>query len=164
MSLLAGCQSGRNVAVDENYHFCIPSVATASPVQLNNEANVRFPEVVKAYGVNRYVDPNDSRIMHERHVVYRVEQEKNWNLQTEADKQILVGPVLSDASLDNRQALLEKELAIELKRQRQLNTSCMEAIDQLNAEREMLATYLLGVNAALEKQNQPQSTTEDMPL
>ena len=41
---------------------------------LGTVANVRQSEQVKVYGVNRYVDPADPRIMHERHAIYRVEQ------------------------------------------------------------------------------------------
>jgi hypothetical protein len=33
-------------------------------------ATVRQSELVKVYGVNRYVDPSDPAIMHERHAIY----------------------------------------------------------------------------------------------
>ena len=41
---------------------------------------VRYPEVLHAYHVGRYADPNDDLIMHEQHVVYRVEENTRWNL------------------------------------------------------------------------------------
>jgi hypothetical protein len=40
---------------------------------------VRYPEVLHAYHVGRYADPNDDLIMHEQHVVYRVEENTRWN-------------------------------------------------------------------------------------
>lgn len=40
---------------------------------------VRYPEVVRPYHVGRYVDPNDDLVMHEQHVVYRVEENTRWN-------------------------------------------------------------------------------------
>jgi hypothetical protein len=40
---------------------------------------VRYPEVLHTYHVGRYSDPNDSLIMHEQHVVYRVEDGTRWN-------------------------------------------------------------------------------------
>ena len=40
---------------------------------------VRYPEVVRAYHIGRYTDPNDDLIMHEQHVVYRVEENTRWN-------------------------------------------------------------------------------------
>ncbi|MGH8024053.1 MAG: hypothetical protein ACRED1_10755 [Limisphaerales bacterium] len=41
---------------------------------------MRYPEVVRAYHFGRYVDPNDDLMMHEQHVVYRVEDNTRWNL------------------------------------------------------------------------------------
>jgi hypothetical protein len=42
---------------------------------------VRYPEVVRAYHVGRYADPNDYLVMHEHHVVYRVEENTRWDLR-----------------------------------------------------------------------------------
>jgi hypothetical protein len=44
-----------------------------------NAGGIRYPEVLHAYHVGRYADPNDDLIMHEQHVVYRVEQNTRWN-------------------------------------------------------------------------------------
>jgi hypothetical protein len=43
---------------------------------------VRYPEIVNAYHVGRYADPNDNLVMHERHTVYRVEENTRWSLRT----------------------------------------------------------------------------------
>jgi len=40
---------------------------------------VRYPEVIHAYHVGRYADPNDDRVMHEQHAVYRVEENTRWD-------------------------------------------------------------------------------------
>jgi len=40
---------------------------------------VRYPEVLHAYHIGRYADPNDDLIMHEQHVVYRVEENTRWD-------------------------------------------------------------------------------------
>ena len=42
-------------------------------------AAVRYPEVLHAYHIGRYADPNDSLVLHEQHVVYRVEENTRWN-------------------------------------------------------------------------------------
>lgn len=42
--------------------------------------NVRYPEVVRAYHFGRYVDPNDDLVMHEQHMVFRVEENTRWDL------------------------------------------------------------------------------------
>lgn len=42
--------------------------------------SVRYGEVVRAYHVGRYVDPNHPETLHEQHPVYRVEVSARWNL------------------------------------------------------------------------------------
>ena len=44
-----------------------------------NADGIRYPEVLHAYHVSRYADPNDDLIMHEQHVVYRVEENTRWD-------------------------------------------------------------------------------------
>jgi len=51
-----------------------------SPPPAADNATVRYPEVVRAYHVGRYADPNDDLVMHEQHVVYRVEENTRWDL------------------------------------------------------------------------------------
>jgi hypothetical protein len=58
-------------------------------------ANVRQAELVKVYGVNRYVDPADPRIMHERHAIYRLEQKPAWVTRSKnQSSEILLGPIV----------------------------------------------------------------------
>lgn len=45
---------------------------------------VRYPEIIGAYHVGRYADPNDDLVMHERHTVYRVEENSRWDLHPDA--------------------------------------------------------------------------------
>jgi hypothetical protein len=45
---------------------------------MDNSA-IRYPEVLHAYHIGRYADPNDDLIMHEQHAVYRVEENTRWN-------------------------------------------------------------------------------------
>ncbi len=59
-----------------------PKTATVVPgtsVSAKRMASVRTPEVVKAYPVGRYSDPNYPEEMHEQHTVYRREQSPDWN-------------------------------------------------------------------------------------
>jgi hypothetical protein len=51
------------------------------PPAMEDTAGVRYPEVLHAYHIGRYADPNDDLIMHEQHVVYRVEENTRWDLQ-----------------------------------------------------------------------------------
>jgi hypothetical protein len=62
---------------------------------IGTAANVRQAEQVKVYGMNRYVDPADPRIMHERHAIYRIEQKPAWATRSKNQSgEILLGPVL----------------------------------------------------------------------
>ena len=98
--LLAGCAEPQpQVVVLPTGHRAVQSNLSPqglTPVgPLGTVANVRQAELVKVYGVNRYVDPADPRIMHERHAVYRVEQQPAWVTRSKNQSgQILLGPIL----------------------------------------------------------------------
>ena len=67
------------------------------PPSSGDNSAVRYPEVVRAYHLGRYVDPNDDLVMHEDHVVYRVEQNTRWNFHPDrAD--FLAVPVARNAA------------------------------------------------------------------
>ncbi|MGP8199548.1 MAG: hypothetical protein ACLQU4_08625 [Limisphaerales bacterium] len=52
-----------------------------APPPITDNSTVRYPEVVRAYHIGRYADPNDNLVMHEQHVVYRVEENTRWDLR-----------------------------------------------------------------------------------
>jgi hypothetical protein len=69
------------------------------PPPATNNSAVRHPEVINAYHVGRYVDPNDDSVMHEQHVVYRVEENTRWNFYPgPADGSVPVLPPAHDAA------------------------------------------------------------------
>jgi len=98
--LLTGCAEPQpQVVVLPTGHRAVQSNSgpqVSTPVgPVGTVANVRQAELVKVYGVNRYVDPADPRIMHERHAVYRVEQQPAWVTRSKNQSgQILLGPIL----------------------------------------------------------------------
>lgn len=51
------------------------------PPPVEPSESVRYAEMLRAYHVGRYVDPNHTDVMHERHSVYRVEAHSRWNLK-----------------------------------------------------------------------------------
>jgi len=55
-------------------------VRPAPPAAVEPIETVRYSEVVRAYHVGRFVDPNHPETMHEQHPVYRVESSARWNL------------------------------------------------------------------------------------
>jgi hypothetical protein len=56
-------------------------VRPAPPSAVEPIEAVRYSEVVRAYHVGRFVDPNHPETMHERHPVYRIESSARWNLR-----------------------------------------------------------------------------------
>lgn len=48
------------------------------PTSIEQSA-VRYPEVIRPYHIGRYADPNNGSVLHEQHVVYRVEENARWN-------------------------------------------------------------------------------------
>ena len=55
-------------------------VRPAPPSAVEPVEAVRYSEVVRAYYVGRFVDPNHPETMHEQHPVYRIESTARWNL------------------------------------------------------------------------------------
>ena len=98
--LLAGCvEHEPQVVVLPTGHPVVQSnsgprgLTPAGPI--GTVSNVRQAELVKVYGVNRYADPDDPRIMHERHAIYRVEQQSAWVTRSKNQAgEILLGPIL----------------------------------------------------------------------
>jgi hypothetical protein len=55
-------------------------VRPAPPSAVEPVEAVRYSEVVRAYYIGRFVDPNHPETMHEQHPVYRIESAARWNL------------------------------------------------------------------------------------
>ncbi|MEA3164271.1 MAG: hypothetical protein QOE88_2089 [Verrucomicrobiota bacterium] len=55
----------------------------------------RQSAIVKVYGINRYLDPGDGRVMHERHAVYRLEQQPSWITRSPRNQdEVILGPMV----------------------------------------------------------------------
>jgi hypothetical protein len=63
-----------------------------------DDSAVRYPEVVRAYHIGRYVDPNDDLVMHDQHAVYRVEENTRWNFHPGLAGGNLLAPPPRDAA------------------------------------------------------------------
>ena len=55
-------------------------VRPAPPAAVEPVEAVRYSEVVRAYYVGRFVDPNHPETMNEQHPIYRIETSARWNL------------------------------------------------------------------------------------
>jgi hypothetical protein len=65
---------------------------------------IRYPEVIRAYHFGRYVDPNNDLVMHEQHVVFRVEENSRWDLQPLRAATIGSVPVSDSTTIASRNA------------------------------------------------------------
>ena len=87
--------------------------------------SVRYAENIKAYPLGRYVDPNNRRIMHEGHSVYRVETTAKWNLHPNEPVSVPLGPVqVRDAA--RRPSPVGDEIVAELNQQKEATKAMMQ--------------------------------------
>ena len=74
IGLMMGCASKPVVY----YQVPVDNKATVAQPPRNVDG-LRFQENVKAYPLGRYSDSHNPRIMHERHLAYRIEQDSTWD-------------------------------------------------------------------------------------
>jgi hypothetical protein len=94
LSLFAGCATRKEVRSIQ------PTEVPGTTVTAEDMPGIRTPETVKAYPVGRYTDPNFPDEMHERHTLYRREQNAGWNYRPSQPQSLPLGPVaaVSDPS------------------------------------------------------------------
>ena len=87
--------------------------------------SVRYAENIKAYPLGRYIDPNNRRIMHEGHSIYRVETTTKWNLHPNEPVSVPLGPVqVRDAA--RRTSQVRDEIVAELNQQKEATKAMMQ--------------------------------------
>jgi hypothetical protein len=119
----------------------------AAEVIADDMRKVRTQEIVKAYPVGRYTDPNFPDQMHERHTIYRREQSAQWNYRPSKPYALPLGPVA--ATSNPSPSYFAKA-----------NT------EQINTQQKAYAESLLEQNIALKKRvdalQQKDSTIHDL--
>lgn len=136
IALVAGCSSVSEKHVASAPPPPPPKPAPVAGTQLDqqNVEQVRHSEALKAYPVNRYVDPNDPNVMHEGHVVYRREMSGGWNLNPNAPTVVPLGPALAVADGAKQPNPLPAELEQKIAEQNQLMASLIEQNESLSKE------------------------------
>lgn len=81
LTLVAGCASPKPVAYVPVYYDKIP---------VRSSDAVLGPQLVEAYPIARYQDPQNPDLMHERHVVYR-RINRGWRLKSNPGEEIQLG-------------------------------------------------------------------------
>ena len=110
-----------------------------SNAPLGSRANVRSSESVKVYGINRYVDPNDPRILHERHAIYRLEEQPSWVTRSRSSHdQVLLGPLIGLKRPEYTPEALPGETARDLAKAKQDLKTNEEALHSLQQNQQDL--------------------------
>jgi hypothetical protein len=144
----AACRSGSDDALVAWPHVTGPSsefgygtrVPLTRPAPVGSLSSVRRPEEVKVYGVNRYVDPADSRVLHERHALYRIERPSGWVArQPDHKDEILLGPVLGLRRAEYRPEPIPGETAQALVQQRHTLEETTAGIQNLQEDQRRLS-------------------------
>jgi hypothetical protein len=122
--------------------------------------NVRTPELVKVYGVNRYVDPADPRMVHERHAVYRLEEEPNWVVRTpHGEKKVLLGPIVGLNRPEYKLTPEAAELGRELMTARRSIQESEQYLEEIKAREAVLES---GLKKSLENQEKLNQVTKEL--
>jgi hypothetical protein len=144
-----GCRSTYDTGQVVSYKDGLPVNQTAvvrrrmQPVPDGDIDGVRYGEIVKVYAANRYVDPTDPRTMHERHAVYRVEQDPQFVLNAKRRKQeTILGPIVGLRRPEYAPSALPNEVGREVLTARRNSESLTQAVGSLARNQEIIAQQL----------------------
>lgn len=122
----------------EKPHATRMSSVSDTTVASSQMGSVRYAENVKEYPLGRYIDPNDSRVMHEAHPIYRVESTAKWNLHPSAPVRVPMGPAVALVDPAQKPAPTNDEIRLEMQRQKAITKEMTDQRDRLNAYIEQL--------------------------
>jgi hypothetical protein len=135
--LLSACASNRTPRL---LNMSRPVPGTTLPG--DEIESVRYSENIKAYNVGRYVDPNNAFVMHERHVVYRVETTAKWNLHPNAPATVALGPAVQIIDPARKEGPTTAEVIAEVNRQKAATQTVIDQGKRLNDSLMHISTAL----------------------
>jgi len=135
--LLSACASNRKLTV-LNMPRSVPGMTLPS----DDIESVRYSENIKAYNVGRYVDPNNALLMHERHVLYRVETTAKWNLHPNAPATVALGPAVQIIDPARKDGPTTAEVIAEVNRQKAATQTVIDQGKRLNDTLTQISTAL----------------------
>src|ERR1700726_2872702 len=113
----------------------------AASASISAVGNLRQSETVKAYGMNRYIDPVDSRVMHERHAVYRLEQQPAWITRSPRNQnEVILGPIVGLRKPEYAPEPLPGEISREIFQTRRGIQEANEGMKDLRESQEKLTS------------------------
>jgi hypothetical protein len=142
--VLAGCQSEQTVGLAPcRAGHPMTAGNNLSPRSAPSGAGgeLRQTETVKVYGVNRYIDTADSRLMHERHAVYRLEQQPTWITRSPRNQnEVILGPIVGLRKPEYAPEPLPGETSREIFQARRGIQEANEGMKDLRESEEKLAS------------------------
>jgi uncharacterized protein YcfL len=130
------------------------------PSPVMDDSAVRYPEILHAYHIGRYADPNDDLIMHEQHVVYRVEENTRWNFHPGSVDGNLPVPPPRDAAF--APAPVNDAILAEVNSQRLATTQIMMQARTLTAALSQFQTALSQTKTNFQETVILRATVNDM--
>lgn len=134
---LAACASNRPPSVMQ-----MPRPVAGTTLPSEGIESVRYSENIKAYNVGRYVDPGSRLVMHERHVVYRVETTAKWNLHPNTPATIALGPAVQIIDPARKDGPTTAEVVAEVNRQKAVTQTVIQQGQRLNESLAQISSAL----------------------
>ena len=139
VALLAGCATHPKAVLVSPLPRDVPGTTLPS----EGIESVRYAENIKAYPVNRYVDPANRGLMHEGHTIYRVETSARWNLRPNQPVAVPLGPrVAVVRNPASHPGPLPGELTAELSRQKEATRTVVAQGERLSGSIDRLQNAL----------------------
>lgn len=139
LALFGGCATHPRTVVVPT----LPRDVPGNTLPSEGIESVRYAENIKAYPMNRYVDPANHGIMHEGHTIYRVETSARWNLRPNQPVPVPLGPravVVRDPAA--HPGPLPGELTAELSRQKEATRTVIAQGQRLSGSIDRLQNAL----------------------
>ena len=150
---LGGCASAHKTVVVSP----LPRDVPGNMLPSEGSESVRYTENIKAYPVNRYVDPANRGIMHEGHTIYRVETSPRWNLRPNQPVGVPMGPRVAVRNPASNPSPLPGELNAELARQKEATRTVIAQGQRLGSSIDRLQGALDQTAATAEEQRKLQA-------
>jgi hypothetical protein len=149
---LIGCASKPVV------YYQVPAGNKIAIAQSENVNGLRFQENVKAYPLGRYRDPRNPRMMHERHLAYRVEQDSSWDYSPNQNFVIPLGKVEAVSRPNSASSFKSALSEVEIKKQKdqnavltEQNKALLQRLDKIEEENKQINQLTLK-NKELQKE------------
>ncbi len=154
LALFGGCASHPKTVVVSPLPRDVPGTTLSS----DGIESVRYAENIKAYPVNRYVDPANRGVMHEGHTIYRVETSARWNLRPNQPVAVPLGPTVAvRGNPATHPGPLPGELAAELTRQKEATRTVIAQGERLGGSIDRLQGALNQTAAMAQEQQRMQA-------